>query len=291
MSTNRAPLHLVTEAGYRDAEGPLRARRAELILARRAEAAMDGEAARIYARRVARAAASLPAIAGAAALPVIALATYAMRRDFETRGLLTFTLLAIVPLALVAYLVARVVARAVFHRRVAAALTPTDDLHGDVARLERRDGEAFAADVADALERRSVSLPLIALALATPLTIHFFVWLAIRAMTDQVDDFDSWIKMSLILVTHCHLLLAFLGWRFARALRERPLTTSGARAGWLSWLWTWASAAVPGAVLVLIPVAIVFATGIVFVPLSFWAFARVARRERAQLAALQAARS
>ena len=61
------------------------------------------------------------------------------------------------------------------------------------------------------------------------------------------------------------------------------------REGWLAWLWTWASAAVPGAVLLLIPVGIVFVTGLVFVPLSFWWLGRAALRERNALAVLQSA--
>ncbi len=279
---------------YRDADDALRARRAELILARRAEAAdaPPPVAAQVYGRRVARAAAAVPMISCVLALPVIALWRFVSTNDWETGGVLTAVLLAAWPLALLTYVGARVAAARVFAARVRAAIAPTDDLHGDVARLEQRRAEGFAADVADALEKRSIGLPLAGLAAVMPLTIHFLVWLVMRAVeanTDPITTFDRWIEISMVLVTHCHVLLALLGWRYAKKLRGWPARIAPVREGWLAWLWTWAAAAVPGAILLLIPVGIVFLTGILFVPLSFWCFGRIALRERTELAVLQAA--
>src|SRR5437879_6002248 len=116
MSTTRAKLELVrSDAAYRDAEGPLRARRAELILQRRAEAEslMSGEPQRLYARRVARSAAAVAVIACVATLPVVAVLHFGRAGDWATSGELTLLLLAAWPLALATWLIARPIARSV----------------------------------------------------------------------------------------------------------------------------------------------------------------------------------
>src|SRR5262245_44728868 len=115
MTTTTRP-SAIDPWAYRNAEEALRARRAELLLQRRAEvAALPPTARTLYARRCARAAAGVAAIACAAALPVIALASYVTTHDWESgAGLLTGVLLAAPLAAALAYAVARRFAHARF---------------------------------------------------------------------------------------------------------------------------------------------------------------------------------
>lgn len=263
---------------YRDAEAALRARRSELILARRAEAAaIDPEVRRIYQRRVGRSAGGVVAIAGAVSLPVLALAA---------PEYLTAALLVTAALALVALAVGRIVARARFAATVMRTITESDDLYGDVARLERGDGSALAAIVADRLERASVALPMIGLALVLPLVLHFLFFISVMVPFGErgVSTFNDWIKMSLVLVGHSHLLLAWLAWRFAK--RMRATETSRLRlvpGGWPAWGWSTMASALPGAVLFLIPPGIVAATGLVFIPAMYSVMRRRVAVERSAL--------
>jgi hypothetical protein len=111
------------------------------------------------------------------------------------------------------------------------------------------------------------------------------VWLAIRPPYDQVREFDHWIQFSMVFVGHSHLVLAFLAWRFARLLRNHPQRTSPGRSGWFALLFTGASSAVPAGVLFFpfglgVAIGLVLATGLVFVPFSFWKIGRAAVDER-----------
>ncbi len=288
MTTHEAAL------AYRSSEEGLRARRAELLLQRRAEIeALPKAASRVYARRISRMAAGATLIICAALIPTTAIGQYVALQTWDAReGILTAILLAAPVLAIFAWCVAGPIAALGFRRRLLRTMRPTEDLTGDVDRLSRHSAEATADEYADRLERPSVSWPLIGLALTVPLLLHFPVWLLIRSTSDGIfADFDKWILISLVLVSHCHLLLAFLAWRFARKLRNDPVHTVPSHAGWFAWLWTWASSAVPGAVLLLIPVGITLVTGLVFVPLSFAVIGNHALAERRLLESSQLARN
>lgn len=279
---------------YRSSEEGLRSRRAELLLQRRAEIeALPKTASTIYARRISRMAAGATLTICAALIPTTAIGQYIALQTWNAReGFFTGILLAAPVLATLAWFIAGPIAAAGFRRRLLRTVRPTDDLIADVDRLSRHSAEAIADEHADRLERPSVSWPLIGLAVTVPLLLHFPVWLLIRSSSEGIfTEFDNWILISLVLVTHCHVLLAFLAWRFARNLRNDPLRTIPSRSGWFAWLWTWASSAVPGAVLLLIPVGITLVTGLVFVPLSFAVIGNKARAERAQLESSQLVRN
>ncbi len=263
---------------YRDADAALRARRSELILARRGELTeVDGALKQVYARRVARSAAGVAAIVGAATLPVVALTAQ--------HGMTAF-LLGTVPLVGLVYVIARAVARAGLVPGLARSLREGPDVYADVERLERLDGQALTAEAVDRLEARSVALPMIGISLVSPLLIHFVFFVAALAPMGghYPDDFDSWIKMSLVLVAHAHVVLAVMCWRFARRLARLPVAQLGqAPSGWSAWGVAVAAAALPGALLVMIPPAIVAVTGVLFVPALFGAMRRRVARERALL--------
>lgn len=79
--------------------------------------------------------------------------------------------------------------------------------------------------MADEWELPSIGFPLMAIALASPLTLHFLV----GALIGEAADYDGWIVISMAVVGHCHLILAGLAWRFARQIRrtEKPVCARG----------------------------------------------------------------
>ncbi|MSP62337.1 MAG: hypothetical protein EXR72_18795 [Myxococcales bacterium] len=271
---------------YRDPEAALRARRGELVLQQRAAVGLlPRTISRVYAKRVARAAAGASLILGAGALVVAAVVTASTGR-YTQRGLLTALLAATVAVAPVAYAAASLFARFLFRGRLLAesGLLATADVYADVERLERISVAARAAELGDRMERISVALPLIGLALIVPLALHGLFWAAFMRHGSSLGEYDDWIRISMVIVGHSHLLLAFLGWRLARRMRSTPIQRlPHAASGWAAWGLTIASSAIPGVVLLFVPVALVAVTGLFFIPASFsWMKARVAD-ERALL--------
>src|SRR5262249_59716756 len=102
----------------------------------------------------------------------------------------------------------------------------------------------------------SIAVPMTALALILPLTLHYAVALILRVSVPDGRDFDGWISLSLLFVGHCHVVLAYQAWRFARALRETPDVFSvgliADRSGWQAWGVTIAASLVAGVLLVLV---------------------------------------
>jgi len=156
-----------------------------------------------------------------------------------------------------------------------------------------------------AIEWRSVWVPMAALALLVPLSLHYLVVAGLRAGVPDAHEFDGWISLSLLCVGHCHLVLCWQAWRFGRALREQPDVFSvgllADRAGWHAWGVTIASSIVAGmAVLVVVPIAgvalivvapaVVAATGLAFIPTMFIRMGRKVREERLLLGYAAAAR-
>jgi hypothetical protein len=149
------------------------------------------------------------------------------------------------------------------------------------------------ADVrrADAFEKASVALPLMAIALLAPLTIHAGVWAAILGIQGDLSafpEFDGWVAMSLVIVGHAHLLLAFFGYRFAKKLREMPLSEidrAGSSMAWRAFWWTVFASALPGAILYLIPPVLTLLTGLLFSPAMFFLMWKRVIAERKALGA------
>lgn len=272
---------------YRDAEEALRQRRDELLARRRLEVARLPPVVRsVYARREARRITGAVGIAGAFVLAVCA----ALRVD----GLTTILQGTWISMILV-YILARAVADGRLRRLLAATFAPGEDVAGDLLRFEEIGPQQVVMRLAAPIERKSVALPMIALALLLPLTLHFVVVATVRGEVPRGRDFDGWISMSLLFVGHCHLVLAYHAWSFAQKLRSaregHAMATIADRAGWRAWGVTIAWSVLAGFILLaVVPIAgialfivapvLVGATGLTFIPAMFSKMGRKVRRER-----------
>lgn len=234
-------------------------------------------------RRIARAAAGAVGIAAAFVMVVTA--------TFPDLELPTRMLLGGVLGGAVTYVLTRLLGRV--GRRGARWSLPklTGDLETDLARIESSNPLARIAQRLERLEVYSTALPLAAVSLLAPLTLHYlFVTVTGNVST---RDFDSWIRMSLVIVGHAHLALMGFSIAFARkmrrldfhALRELPIHPEWAKALGIAILF----AAVPGVILLAIPPILAAITGLVFVPATFALMRRAVLRERGVLLHAEAA--
>lgn len=277
---------------YRDADEALRHRRDELRARRQREwAALPAAVPMVYVRRRARAMAGLVGIGGA-----LVLALAALTQERGLTAILQASWLSIFG----AYGLARFAARAEIDRARVESLAPTDDFAADILRLEELTAGQVVRELADRLERRSVALPMAALALLLPLTSHYVCATVFRVVGPSgARDFDGWIRLSLLFVGHCHLILAIHAWRFARTLRATTdalaVQKVATRSAWTAWRTTVVSSVgagllmflvlpILGLALVMLAPALVALTGLAC---TFPVFARMAsclREERLLLA-------
>lgn len=250
----------------------------------------------VYERRVARAAAGAVATAaGIFLFGIVAVSFFDHGVRFfgvpngDSDGGATLLLIAAWPLALGAYIIARVWAQ----RRsevLARRLEPTGNAALDLARLESSSPARVLARHADGVERASIALPLIGMAALLPLTLHYVVWCVICAWTGRALDaggFDQWIASSVAIVGHAHLVVAFFAYRFAKKAHEMPTAELRKNnAGWGSALvFAVIAACVPGAALFLVPPILVAITGLPTIPTMFLGMRNRVVRERKMLAA------
>ena len=262
---------------YRDGLDATVQRLGHLAAARRDDERQALPLARVYARRAARTAAGATAVA--LGLTVFAGALAAIVRgnvDADGDGLLTRLLLLAWPVAAFAYALTRLSASVGLGWRVRAAGRTGAEPYRAVAQLERAaPPRALAADRAAALETWSVALPLAGLAFLLPLTLHYFVSPLLGS--DGPQKYDSWIRMSVMIVGHAHVALALLCVRFARRLHRAADVEQVRADGWKAYGLTVLVAAIPGVMLFALPPAITALTGLLFVPWMFeWARRRVA---------------
>jgi hypothetical protein len=201
----------------------------------------------------------------------------------------------------IAALVVTAIARRAARRRAGASLRQEPALTGDgpedIGRIERADPLGDLRARAAALETKSVALPLVALALLAPLTIHGIVTLGINVVNGgwvSVSAFGLWIGLSATLVGLAHLTLAIRMALWARSLRGREscCVDETIHGEWsLTLFITAASAFVPAVfiasdaeILSVIPPVLVLVTGAAFLPFAYVATARRLRRERTILA-------
>jgi hypothetical protein len=288
---------------YRSADDALRRRRDELIGHRQLEVlALPEAVSAVYVRRRARADAGIMGIAAAAALVLAA----ALRQG----GLTTILHVAWASMAAV-YLVSRLSARRKLAAVLAHTYSPTGSAEDDLLRLGELHPARVVKDLADAIEWRSVTLPMTALAMLLPLSLHYLFVLAVRLGVPDAADFDGWISLSLLCVGHCHVVLAAQVWRFAERVRVTGDVFSvgllADRSGWHAWGLTIASSVVAGMLLLaVIPVAgiavpsmvvplaisalvvvapaVVAVTGLAFIPPMFSRMGKKVREERLLLA-------
>ena len=143
------------------------------------------------------------------------------------------------------------------------------------------------------LELGGILMPLAAIALLMPLTLHASLILSVEIFDhgfsgldfgNLADTLGSWIAMSGVIVGHVHLVLIGLAVAFSMRMTRDPMGTSK-HFGWWSLLVVVGASALPGALLYLIPPIITAVTGIVFIPLLFAAARRMALGERSALIA------
>ena len=188
------------------------------------------------------------------------------------------------PVAVLVALAAAGVARAVFPAQTRVVLTGHPEL--DLAVLQARDPLTDARAIATRWERPSLALPLAAVAMLSPLTLHVFAMAVLSGQSSP--DFGGWIGISALLVGHAHLALVAMCVRWTGKLRVAPTATlrTGLTGAWLSTLTvTVGAACVPGVVLVAVPPLLVAVTGLLFVPLAYHLTARTLQRERTALEA------
>jgi hypothetical protein len=280
---------MTQHGAYRDGSAALFAAR-DAILARRTVelGELPSSYRRIYARRFARIVAGTVGCATAAAMGVGSLA-----------GVGTPALFCGVALALVVWVVCRGFGAAGLDERMREWLLVGPDPGADLDRLERETAVEVARRTLFSIERASVFLPLAALVLLVPLGSHFALWVVMTGapgmFTPEILQFDYWIRASLLVVGHSHLMLVYFASRFARSIEQSSdeLPTAIAQAGWSAYGRTlaWSPALSLAAALVLSPVfpfgllaplvvfVVVAITGM-FVPFVFQHYATLVAHER-----------
>jgi hypothetical protein len=203
-------------------------------------------------------------------------------------GKLTEILLWSWPAMIVAYFIARTKGRRRIDARLAEPVEPTGDAAADLARLESTDPRRLLVSMVRSRERWSVAMPLVALSLLTPLTLHWIVGQLIASSSNgplKARDFDEWITVSTIIVGHAHVVLAICAIVYASKLRMRTSAEFSPHGGWVAALGiTVLASGLPGVFLLVIPPILVALTGLVFVPAMYLVITRRVADERQWLA-------
>jgi hypothetical protein len=287
---------------YRDPRERLLVRRRELERALAKHLAALRSGGKANAHRVARITAGILSSAGALLLALYVLSYWI---HFGAPWFLTEILLGAVLLAAPAYALAYAIMRARQRIELRRLQRPAPDLVAEVTRLESIHSAHPAAPCKPSRERASVGWPLTAIALLGPLTIHFVVLQFFQSLGSLLTrremrgaDFGFWIALSYLIVGHCHLVLAFLSWRFAHRLSRTPVSELRRLRGWGALAWTTVFASVSVLVLLITlgslspsmallggieAVILVCLTGLVFIPATFAWMRRVIERERRAL--------
>lgn len=272
---------------YKDHLLAARCRLRQLRSLGRGDAVIPREIARIYARRQGRIWSGICGTLVFLSIPVD------LVHGGQRAALL---LLATWPTMAIAFSVAYLLAR-LHLRQLNKRQTASGDELTDLARIEGGWATRLALSKAQRATAKSLALPLAALCLATPLTLHLLHG-AIACLVESRDcfslgsgatrlrNFSEWIRFSLIIVGHAHLVLVGLAVRHAVLLRRDLAAGASGRGigrGFFALLWTTAASLIPGIFLLFIPSIIVLFTGLAFVP---WIFAWTARRARKETAVL-----
>jgi hypothetical protein len=295
-----AVLHEVTAMvlAYRSDEDVLQARLGALLDERSVEVARTSDQLRdVYARRMARTVTGSVAAIGGAAVLLGGAAHCLLRGSWffgplqHSSAVLTPILLGSMAATALAYLPAYDLAKHSFNRALEGDLSLSGSARIDLVRVERAQPRRIARRLIEAGERASASLPLLGAALLAPLAIHFLVVLFFSAghLARELGAFDGWIGMSAPTAGFAHLVLAILAVRFGNKVGEKSteeLAAKPAQEGWSALKITALAGLVPGAVLILIPPILISVTGLLFIPLSYYAVTRSIVRERQALAAL-----
>jgi hypothetical protein len=168
--------------------------------------------------------------------------------------------------------------------RVHAPLALTGDAGEDLLRLQREDSLGVARALAARWEWAGAALPLAALSMVAPLSLHFLVRGLFADLS--VGNFDGWIVLSAVLVGHAHVALCVCAVLWARDLSKRHTAALADGLGGSTFKAIFVAvgvASLPGILLLGVPPALVLVTGLVFVPVMYAATVRCMRRERLEL--------
>jgi hypothetical protein len=248
--------------------------------------------ARIQERRNGRIAAGSVGIAGVVLMIVVGVTHIASHS--HPRGVVSGILFGSWAAMALAYIIARAGTRLWLDLR--ALPSRSSDRRADVARLEATSIPGDLCEEVYQSEQSSIALPMIAISLLAPLTVHGLAFVGFLAGVNNVDawgKFDGWIGLSAVIVGHAHIVLAYLCYRFAKKMRELPaeeVDDAGRKLGWNAFWWTVTASAIPSGVLYLIPPVVTLVTGLVFCPLMFAVMRkRILEERRALDAALAGA--
>jgi hypothetical protein len=188
--------------------------------------------------------------------------------------------------AAAAYLVARLFARVHIARVLGRGVTRSEDPVLDVATLETHAPARVLSRLVSDLEYPSVLFPMLAISILAPLTLHVLV----AGLLGTYGSFDSWIRGSVMLVGHAHLVLCICCARYAGLIRSSNSAALSAR-GERDWTralgFTTLAAAIPGVLLMAVPPILTFVTGIVFIPAMYKTLRNHVVSERAAALLLQ----
>lgn len=202
---------------YRDEKEGARCRVRELLALRLEDLARLPDALRrVYIKRVARATAGYSAILGTVVCALLAFFSRSLRPNE-----LTYQLLFACALGMLGYLFGWLGASLHLERLLLRVFTQSPDISADLDRLARLSPGQLVREVAEAQEKKSAVLPLIALSLLAPLCLHLLFALLFGWKPGAHDNgFDRWIVGVWVLTGHCHILLAYWCWRFVERLRK-----------------------------------------------------------------------
>jgi hypothetical protein len=166
----------------------------------------------------------------------------------------------------------------------------TGRLDEDLARLDAADPARLVEQVTGAgttLAMLSAALPLAAISLLSPLTLHFAFCALFGfapSVTSMAERFSDWIGVSVVIVGHAHVALMAMAIAFGRRLMKQPygeLTAMNIHAEWSKALGIAVIvAATPGIVFLFVPPLLSAITGLVFVPVMFMAARALVLDER-----------
>jgi hypothetical protein len=280
-------------AAYRDDAAVARLQYEEQAARWNSVAASLSSAAEVHVIRSGRIAAGAAGILGVATLVTVGVIELHQIGSRPT-GMLSLILVATWVAIVIAYHGARRVAGA---RAARAAIAPacSDDPWADLARLDASPPGASLRARAAAQERASAALPMIALALLFPLSLHgvlFAIGAVCTGNAAALWIYDGWILLCAGVVGHAHLALACFCVSFARGLKSIPdedLVSEAERRNRKAFWWTVGISAIPGGYFFLIPPILVAITGALFCKPMFNRIAQEILLERQELGEAQAA--
>ena len=276
-------------SAYRDDDDILRGRIRELRKQRLQELfELPPVFFQVYQRRVGRIWAGLAGILGFLGLVLGMLYVSLWLHASPTKWNFSALLLAAALFPVVAYFISQLFVGRLLLRKLLAPYQDEGEPHFLLESLRRLSVQQAAKESISTLERRSVGLLLVALSFLAPLTIHLVVSFLFTMGINWMENFGLWIAISLIIVGHCHLLLAWLSWGYSKRISGASVEEFALMqgAGWRALGLVTLSSFIPAIFagpLFFILMIMVGVTGLLFIPAMFGWARNVLAYERAEL--------